>query len=397
MRTWNNRKTQLTLCVTIVSLAMGVTALAQPPDNAALLYYQAFLLYEKPDGPTDEMLNQFRHGEIAATEAIQKHLEQNRRTIDTVVRATNIDKCDWGYDYALGAELTMPNLARIRQVAFLIATDARWLAEQGDDQMALDRCLTLRRMALHICDKTLISYLVGIAIDALASGTTEDVLGSAPPDANTLNRFKSDLAQIAEQFPSSATCLAQEAEVCAATMTRDKMQTQIRLAREMGMDTADAKAMERLKQGDDAFFERNRKYYFSVIDKLTSVFKANLPYARTCAALDDLAGQLDKQMRDDPDATLASLALAPATVKRIYQLAIRRQTHFNAIMTAIALYIDQAKEGRLPASLPAGTPPDLFSGKPFAYTKTAEGFILRCQGREDPDKDKVHEYEFKVQ
>jgi len=133
MRTWNNRKTQLTLCVTIVSLAMGVTALAQPPDNAALLYYQAFLLYEKPDGPTDEMLNQFRHGEIAATEAIQKHLEQNRRTIDTVVRATNIDKCDWGYDYALGAELTMPNLARIRQVAFLIATDARWLAEQGDD------------------------------------------------------------------------------------------------------------------------------------------------------------------------------------------------------------------------------------------------------------------------
>ncbi len=387
----SKRKSHGFTCITLVLLASSVAALAQPPDNAALLYYQAFLLYEKPDEATDKMLNQFRHGEMAANEAITKHIEQNRRTIDTVVRAANIDKCDWGYDYSLGVELTMPNLAQVRRLAFLLSTDARWLAGQGDYQTALDRCVTLRKMALHICDKTLISYLVGIAVDAMTNGATEDVLGSMPPNADTLNQFKSDLAQTAGRFPSSATCLAQEAEVCVATMTRDDMQAQIQMAREM----AGAEVIERLQQGDEAFFQRNREYYFSMINKLTAVLEPNPPYARTCAALDDLGKQLNEQMRDNPDATLASLALSPASVKRIYQLAIRRQTHFNAIMTAIDLYIAVAQQGQLPATLPANSPPDLFSGKSFAYTRAGEGFTLRCQAQEIPDKD-PYEYEFKV-
>ncbi|UCD51561.1 MAG: hypothetical protein JSW27_02800 [Phycisphaerales bacterium] len=383
----SKRKSHGLACITLVLLASSVVAQAQPPDNAALLYYQAFLLYEKPDEATDKVLNQFRHGEMAANEVITRHIEQNRRAIDTVVRAANIDKCDWGYDYSLGVELTMPNLAQVRKLAFLLTTDARWLAGQGDYQTALDRCVTLRKMALHVCDKTLISYLVAIAVDALANGTTEDVLGSAPPNAETLRQFKSDLAQTAGRFPSSATCLAQEAEVCAATMTRDDMQAQIQMAREM----ADAKVIERLQQGDEAFFQRNREYYFSMIEKLTVALEADLPYARMCATLDDL----NEQMRDNPDATLACLALSPASVKRIYQLAIRRQTHFNAVMTAIDLYLAVAQQGQLPATLPANSPPDLFSGKPFAYTRTGAGFTLRCQAQEIPEKD-PHEYVFKV-
>jgi len=377
--------------ITLVLLASSVAALAQAPDNAALLYYQAFLLYEKPDEATDKMLNQFRHGEIAANEAIAKHLEQNRRTIDTVVRAANTDKCDWGYDYSLGVELTMPNLAKVRGLAFLLSTDARWLAGQGDDQTALDRCVTLRKMALHVCDKTLISYLVGVAVDALANSATEDVLGAVSPDAGALSQFKSDLTQIAGRFPSSASCLAQEAEVCVLTMTRDAMQVQIQMAREM----ADAEVIERIEQGDEAFFQRNRAYYLSTIEKLTAVLEADQGYAQTCAAFDDLGQQLNEQMRDNPDATLACLALSPASVRRIYQLALRRQTHFNAVMAAIDVYLALAQQGQLPATLPADAPPDLFSGKLFAYARTDEGFTLRCQAREVPDKD-PYEYEFKV-
>ena len=46
-------------------------------------------------------------------------------------------------------------------------------------------------------------------------------------------------------------------------------------------------------------------------------------------------------------------------------------------------------------ALPAGLPGDLFSGKDFEYEKTAEGFILRCQGK-DLSKDEIYQYEFKV-
>ena len=75
---------------------------------------------------------------------------------------------------------------------------------------------------------------------------------------------------------------------------------------------------------------------------------------------------------------------------------IRQQTYVNALRTAIDLYIAKAQTGHLPDTLPADSPLDMFSGKPFAYEETSEGFILRCQGKEYPNRDKVHEYEFKV-
>jgi len=392
----SKRKSHGFTCITLVLLASSVAALAQPPDNAALLYYQAFLLYEKPDEATDKMLNQFRHGEIAANEAITKHIEQNRRTIDTVVRAANTDKCDWGYDYSLGAELTMPNLAQVRQLAFLLSTDARWLAGQGDYPTALDRCATLRKMALHICDKMLISYLVGIALDTVANRTAENVLGLMPGDVDTLNRFKSGLTQTEEQFPSLASCLAQEVQVCAATMNKDKMHAIPDMAREAGEDPSTGLLIERLTQGDEAFFERNRNHWFSSMAKVRNVLESKVPYPEMLAKLDDLGKQLGEEMKGNPDATLTALSLSLPTVRRIYELTVRKQTHLNALKTAIDLYVIKAETGQLPDTLPANSAPDLFSGKPFAYTKTTGGFILRCQGREDLDRDKVREFEFKV-
>jgi len=44
---------------------------------------------------------------------------------------------------------------------------------------------------------------------------------------------------------------------------------------------------------------------------------------------------------------------------------------------------------------PEGLPKDLFSGKDFRYEKTADGFTLRCRGK-DLDKNETYQYEFKV-
>jgi len=396
MQTLDNRKPHMVTYIALVLFASNVATLAQPPDNAALLYYQAFLLYEKPDDATDKILDEFRHGEMAANEAIAKYIEQNRRVIDCVVRAADIAKCDWGYDYSQGAELAMPNLAQVRQLALLLRTDARWLAGQGDYQTALDRCVTLRKMALHICDKMLISYLVGIALDTAANRTAENVLGLVPGDVDTLNRFKSELTQTEEQFPSLASCLAQEAQVCAATMNKDKMHAIPDMAGEVGEDPSTGPLIERLTQGDEAFFQRNRNHWFSSVAKVRNVLESKVPYPEMLAKLDDLGKQLGEEMKGDPDATLTALSLSLPAVRRIYQLTVRKQTHLNAITTAIGLYIAKAKTGQLPDALPADSAPDLFSGKPFAYAKTADGFILRCQGREDLDRDKVHEFKFKI-
>jgi hypothetical protein len=71
------------------------------------------------------------------------------------------------------------------------------------------------------------------------------------------------------------------------------------------------------------------------------------------------------------------------------------KTLFNAIIAAVEIYIVKAKTSRLPDTLPAGLPRDLFSGKDFEYEKTKDGFILRCRGK-DLDKDEFYQYEFKV-
>jgi hypothetical protein len=102
---------------------------------------------------------------------------------------------------------------------------------------------------------------------------------------------------------------------------------------------------------------------------------------------------MKEDVKDDPDLFLTEL-LEPA-VDRIFTLTTRFKTHNNAIKTAIELYLIKAKTGKLPDELPSGLPKDLFSGKDFEYEKTADGFILRCQGK-DLGKDETYEYEFKV-
>ena len=98
-------------------------------------------------------------------------------------------------------------------------------------------------------------------------------------------------------------------------------------------------------------------------------------------------------MGKKPYATITAIC-CPA-LSKVYSLDIRRLTHANAMLAAVDIYIINAKTGKLPDTIPAGLPKDLFSGKDFVYEKTGDGFILRCQGKELP-KDKIHDYKFKI-
>ena len=79
----------------------------------------------------------------------------------------------------------------------------------------------------------------------------------------------------------------------------------------------------------------------------------------------------------------------------MYNNETREKTFSNAVRAAIEVYITKAETGQLPETLPTGLPKDLFSGKDFRYEKTADGFTLRCRGK-DLDKNETYKYEFKV-
>jgi len=392
MKSISNNNFIMTICAALIFFLSTPSVFAQTPDNAALLYYQAFLLYEKPDDTMDKMLSDFRDGKIKENEVIEQYIEKNHKVIDFIVKATNIPNCDWGYDYSQGFELLMPNLAQLRQVTYLIQAEAKLLAEKGDYQTALDRCLSMHKMALHAANRTIIGYLVAIAISGRANTAIQGILKDTPEDSQVLNRLKEQLTNIEKKFPLLRNYIGYEAEVFVATMQRDKAQTVANMA--FDEECFDPNTAKRILEADEEFFERNRNCYTRHMNSIQDVLKAPISYPQAYEKLLELGEKLTKEA-EEKDAPLA-IMFAPA-FNRIYSLSVRGKTHFNAVKAAIEVYIIKAKTGKLPDTLPASLPGDLFSGKPFEYKKTTGGFILRYQGEDLSDKDKkIYEYEFKV-
>jgi hypothetical protein len=392
MKSISNNNLIMTICAALIFFVSAPSVFAQVPDNAALLYYQACLLYEKPDETMDKMLHDFLDDKIGANEVIEQHIEKNRKVIDFVIKAANIPNCDWGYDYSQGFELVMPNLAHLRRITYLIQAEAKLLAEKGDYQTALDRCLSMHKMALHAADRTIIGYLVAIAISGQANKAIQNILKDTPEDSQVLNRLKEQLINIENKFPPLRDFIGYEAEACVAIMQRDKAQAILDAV--FDEDCFDPNMAKRILEADEAFFERNRDCYTRHMNSIQAVLDTPMPYPQAYEKLLELGEKLTKESKEK-DAPLA-IAFAPA-VNRIYSLSVRGKTHFNAVKTAIEIYLIKAKTGRLPDTLPAGLPGNLFSGKPFEYKKTADGFILRCRGEDLSDKDKkIYEYEFKI-
>jgi hypothetical protein len=362
---------------------------AYPPDNAAVLYYRAFMLYERPDniGP---MLWDYWKGNIESNEKIEEHLIKNRRVIDIVLDATRIEHCDWGLDYSQGTEVLLTPQYKAREIFALLATEARTQADRGDYRKALDRSMSIYRMARHLNERPIICYIVAVAINAATHKyITTQFLSEMPQDTETLTWLRDELTEFDKRPFSIEPVLNWKRKAGIISMSPEKIGNVVR----SGLDDGPLKekALKRILIADKQFFDRNKQYWNDYMDDIITAF--DLPYPQAYSKLKHLDEKPAKEFSKNPDATLTA-ACSP-TWLRIYTLSIRLRTHSNAIKAAIEIYIIKAKTGKMPDALPADLPPDLFSGKTFQYEKTKDGFVLRCQSK-DLDKDKAYEYEFKV-
>jgi hypothetical protein len=244
-------------------------------------------------------------------------------------------------------------------------------------------------MAHHLNERPLITYLVGGAIDAATHNITTQFLSEMPQNIDTLTWLRDELAKLDKQPYSIKPVLRWKRQAGIISMSPERIGGVV----ESGLDDGPTKkkALERIRTADKQFFARNIAYWNDYMDSVEAAF--DLPYPQGYAKLKKLDEELPKEFSKNPDATLTA-SLAP-TWHRIYSISIRLNNYSNALKTAVEIYIIKAKTGNLPDDLPAGLPGDLYSGKPFTYEKTADGFILRCQGRE-LYRNEIHEYEFKV-
>jgi hypothetical protein len=364
---------------------------AYPPDNAAVLYYRACLLYQPDDAMKDKLVELIK-GEIQLGEDIEKYVQKNRNAIDFVLDAADVESCDWGVDYDNGLATVLPYYGSLRHIAHLVLADAKVSAARGDYELALDRCLTARKMALHVGNGNFIAYLVGIAEETLANRCIQSILGDMPGDPDALTRLKSRLMDLEIRRRPLKAAVITEAKSCMTDMHIDRKQQILEFFSddEIASSLSDG-TWQRLRNADEEFFRNNKEYWQRHIDQLLAAL--DLPYQQAHARLKELEEHISRDVIEGPDATLASM-MWPAS-SNILTLAIRAQTHSNAVRAAVRLYLINTQEGSLPDTLPADLPKDLFSGEDFEYETKADGFILRCRAK-DLWKDKVYEYEFRV-
>jgi len=403
-----NNRIRMPLCALLLTLGVAVwdglpargntanTAVppSHPPDpdNAALLYYQAFLSCPKLDEPLDTQLRDFTDGKIALNKGIEDYVESCHSAIKLAIAASELRECDWGLRYSEGFSMILAHLAQMRTLGRILIADARVMASRGEYEEALARCVTVLKISRHVGDDTLISTLVGWALEGTTYGCIQDLLGQMPGDPKALEQLRADLAALSKKPLSLKKSLEIEREVA---LDQIKMEKVPDLLKELDPNRSPEESMKLIKDyGGEAFLDLCRGHYSKFMTSVMSIVETDAPYADARRRITEVFEQVDKDQKNKKKEAMFTAALVPG-LSKIYGLMIKATTHANAVRAAVELYIAKGKTGRLPEKLPAGLPKDLFSGKDFEYAKTAQGFMLRCQAK-DIDKDKIHEYEFKV-
>ncbi|MDH4240738.1 MAG: hypothetical protein OEW48_14355 [Phycisphaerae bacterium] len=391
MRKYTNNKFMKAICITLMLAISGPSAFALPPDpdNAALLYYQAFLLYEQPDESTRDLLKDVSEGKIEPSKKIIEYVEGCHTSLELAMVGSEIPMCHWGVRFSEGFAANLPFLAQARFLYRLVVADARILAGQGAYREALSRCLVAKRMGQHMGDNVLISVFVAISIDKGANNCIRDILGRMPADVETLQWLKTQVATVPTRALSINHALKLEQEVALQTMRVENIDMLVETLTGAGIEVSD----EMLKAVDKMSLEKCREHYSNHMSAMQNVLSAPMTYAKKYRELEKLDKRAKSEAKGNTDAAITAF-LAPASAKA-YNLSSNAHAINNATRTAVDIYIIKAKTGKLPDGLPADSPKDPFSGKDFEYEVTKNSFVLHCQA-EDLEKNEIHQYEFKV-
>lgn len=388
MKKLNIDKIKFVLCAILI-ISFSIRAFAYPPDNAAVLYQKAFLFAEI-DRQTQRKLRDVIKGKTNIDKTIKEYVEKNRLSIDSMLTAADIAKCDWGTDYSKGFSTMMPHLSQLRDMVYLILTDAKILAENGNYREAFSRCITINKMAGHISEGFLVSNLVAISLNQVSYECLAGILSQGKAGIKELKQLRDNFQTFDDEIELLKECMRAEKEMALMEMTKERMNKV--LADDSILGEIPDDMVKKIKEGDEEFYSKSRDYYKQWMEDLDRAF--DLDYNHAFKKIKELS---DKPVRDaEKGLTKAVLVatFAPALTK-IYNNGIKAQSYSRATKAAIEVYLIKAKIGKLPAELPQVSVKDTFSNREFAYKVTSNGFVISCQGK-DLLEGKIHEYEFKI-
>lgn len=359
--------------------------------NAALLYYQACLFVPEPN---EDFRYKIRPG-TELTQEIRTYLGHCLLVIEMVETASRIPGCTWGI-WPEGGPDWAPLRRKIGLVEDMLLVDAEMLAVDGHYRVALERCLTARRLARHLSDDPeLYIYETGFDIPALY--TIKNVLGIMPPDVDILTCFRGQFAEVPGARLSFAKALRGRIKI-----QLDAMRTHpdhLRRFRDAAIRQAEGEqAKENVRNlTGEQFRLRAREGLAHFTDSILRILDSEAACEQKLAQMEGLVGE---KMKDDATDPVVKGIISDINMKGQIGLFYTRQiieheARINGTKAAVEVYLVLAKTGKLPEKLPEHLPKDPFTGRDFGYEVTDEGFVLRCEGNEFSFHKKIT-LEFKI-
>jgi hypothetical protein len=364
------------------------------PSNAALLYYQALLLRPEPNMATRLEIDEVLKG-AKPTKLIRIYLGHCQPMIRTAEAASQMPQCEWGiwHGHGPGSGTNFMH-ATARHLTYTLAVDARTLAADGHFRTGLARSLTIRRLARHVGDDTVLLYLVSRSLDVMALDTLHHILEAMPPEVDTLMWLRGQLAAVSGAAPSIANPLQNDFESVLRSMrTNPGVLEKIRnVLAEEGKDGQTGKTVQVLE--DSELLARARASYSHFLNSVLRTMDSDIPYEYKRAEIERLTNKLESEHGSDP-ASGYVIAMCAGRLLEWYGLQVRHAAHLSGLKAAVEIYLVMAKTGQLPEKLPSHLPKDPRTGRDFVYEVTDEGFALRCQGKDFQGRGKQR-LEFKV-
>ena len=293
-----------TLFITLAAVIVASPALAIPPDpdNAALLYYQAFLSLAQLSDEARGHIGDVARGETPPDKQVRQDIAKCAGATESAEAAAKVPACNWGVRYSQGFSVLMPQMAQMRHLTFVLIADARIRAADGNYKSAFERCLMTVTFARHIGDDTLISYLVSRSVRGRAYKCMQDVMGRAAGDAKLLQWLKDELAKSGTETLSPVRPLEIERDIASDLMRIENVE---KLAQVLAGFGGKISATEIAKKADEKTIEQARRICTERINSAMTIMSTSMPYEQAETQLKQLSGNLDpndpSDSRNDSD------------------------------------------------------------------------------------------------
>ncbi|MDI9430340.1 MAG: hypothetical protein QM570_01315 [Planctomycetota bacterium] len=390
--------------LTVAWQASPTQGVGLPPDpnNAALLYYQAFLACPEPPErerarlirprfglervyghpPQQECaLDQVESG-AAPDDLVRDYVEMCGNAIELTERAIRLSDCSWGTLYSQGFSYRLRHLPPMRLLSRVLCAHARIVADDGAWRAALQQCLSAHTLVKHVGDHTGTSFLTGMDIDKRIHVCIRQILGSTPPDIETITWLKAEITALRTP-PGAAEKPLEGGFRLLLKSLYDSDKTLSRIRSGLATDVVE-KPDQDLSDAD--LLARVEESYRGALKSLVDIMARDMAYQKAWSQMQDVLRDLEAQVKQDLVAQHVArdiMTMAEDSLT-LYSAHVSSLARFNALQVALELYLMSAQTGTLPDELPSDLPKDPFSHAPFDYVKTDRGFVLR------PNVDTVH-------